>query len=200
MSNSHLPVSCIRQCQSYPPAWPGDVGWLSCSSVGHCTAWMERSMLRLGTNMTRAGMAAPAAGSWSFSVCSKLLFGLALCLWCTMGFQGAPSVLVVATHETLGTLSSPGVSRLMCHWVSKALSCSLTARYVSETGWRHPWPLEVVGSTGKGLQGSLFCHQQIPLCNGAGCHWKVLISGRGTFRQSSYSRGIGHLQVEYLVL
>ena len=41
-----------------------------CYSIGHCTALMERSMLRQGMSMTRAGIAAPTAGSSEASLCT----------------------------------------------------------------------------------------------------------------------------------
>ena len=46
------------------------------------------------------------------------------------------------------------------------------------------------GNTRKGLEGNLFSHWQFSPRDGVGCHQKVLICGRGTFRQSSCGRDI----------
>ena len=76
MNNLDLPGS-IRQQQSYPPAWPWDVGCFSCFSFaplaielhgwkGQCSGWAWAQLGHVGPF--------PTVGFWSFSVCSKLLF------------------------------------------------------------------------------------------------------------------------------
>ena len=160
-------------------------------SIGHCTAQMERSVLRLGTSMTRVGSAALAAGSkcelsvpMSFcqvfytlgffrllhaSLCSGVLLASTV-LWAPLGVVCWSGILLASAEISMVFPGHVG------HHFARVFCLNVAGQVLV---WVDVvWPLCVQGLLGNVPSGGLQNLWWILPGNGPCSHWCSFSSGK----------------------